>query len=289
MKKFALAAVAVAVLAGCAGMQGNRPTKSHAPVADAVIAKQNATLAANTAGKGYGPQSPRDIDASAGANAVVFAAAPAYQAMNLCNIHFHRNAEHKGGEFTQHAGNGDGNGYDSGYKYTGKLSASEMAPVGKQICHSKQGGLAASDTIELHYVYSTAPVKPGPTLGACLSDAVKNPQLRVETQVFVAVNDANALDFKHLTAHGVRNGFQQALNLPTNTGVAVQYAGSTTGPGYNEVASPLLVSWSVRPKVAKVNIETIGQWCEGNVFNEDHGHGVRNLVIEPALLSNISR
>ncbi len=29
---------------------------------------------------------------------------------------------HKGGEFTQYAGNGDGKGFQSGFKYTGKLS-----------------------------------------------------------------------------------------------------------------------------------------------------------------------
>lgn len=50
--------------------------------------------------------------------------------MNLCNIHFHKNAEHKGGEFTKYAGNGDGNGFQSGYKYSGKLSAFELESTG---------------------------------------------------------------------------------------------------------------------------------------------------------------
>ena len=54
-------------------------------------------------------------------------------AMSLCNIQFHRNAEHKAGEFADYAGNGNGEGY-----------------------------------------------QPGPTLGACLSDATMNPHLRVE-------------------------------------------------------------------------------------------------------------
>jgi len=80
---------------------------------------------------------------------------------------------------------------------------------------------------------------------------------------------------------------QQALNIPGATGTPVQYAGSTTGPGYNEKGSPFQVTWSVRPRVAKVNIETVGEWCKGNVFNEDHAHGVRNLVTNPDLLSRI--
>jgi len=111
--------------------------------------------------------------------------------------------------------------------------------------------------------------------------------VRVETQVNVLVNDDKALDFGKMTKHGKKNNIHQALNIPNNTGSPVQYAGSTTGPGYNEKGSPFQVSWSVSPKVAKVNIKTVGEWCKGNVFKEDHAHGVRNLVTNPALLSKI--
>lgn len=258
---------------------------AHGKVSDHVIAGQRDQLAKNTAGKGFGPQSPRDIDSTAGNNGRLFSAAPAATEMNLCNIHFHNSAEHKGGEFTQFAGNGDGHGYQSGYKYAGKLSAAELAP--SHACSSEHGSLSSGDTIEVHYVHSTAQIKPGPTLGSCLNDSIKNPQLRVETQVYVLVNDKSALDFGKLTKHGVKNGLHQASGIPSNTGTPVQYAGSTTGPGYNENGSPFQVTWSVRPKVAKVNIETVGDWCKGNVFNEDHAHGVRNLVTNPDLLSKI--
>lgn len=282
--KLLAVASATLLLQACSVSQ---PKDAHGPVADQVIAEQRAALAQNTQGKGFGPQSPRDIDAKTGSNPIQFNPAPAYTSMNLCNIHFHKNAEHKGGEFTQFAGNGDGHGYQSGYKYSGQLTASETQKIDAEICPSKHGGLYPGDTIELHYVHSTAQVTPGPTLGSCLSEANKNPQLRVETQVYVLVNDKNALDFNELTKHGVKNGVHQALNIPSNTGEPVQYAGSTTGPSYNEQGSPLQVSWSVRPKVAKVNIETVGQWCKGNAFNEDHAHGVRNLVMNPELLSPI--
>lgn len=256
-------------------------------VEDTIIAKQRAMLSQNTQGQGFGPQAPRDIDAVSGQNEIAFNLSPEYTKMNLCNIHFHKNAEHKGGEFTAYAGNGDGHGYQSGYKYTGSLSVAELAETHTEICPSKHGGLNPGDTIEVHYVHSSAKINPGPTLGACLSEAIKNPQLRVETQVYVLVNDKNALDFQKLAEHGVKDGFQQALNIPNNTGKPVVYTGSTTGPGYNEKGSPFQVTWSVRPKVAKVNIETVGTWCKGNVFKEDHAHGVRNLVINPSLLSEI--
>jgi hypothetical protein len=260
---------------------------ANVAVADSVIAAERAALAKNTDGLGFGPQSPRDIDTANGNNQRLFIAAPDVSKMNLCNIHFHKNAEHKGGQFTVYAGNGDGHGYQSGYKYSGKLGKNEMKPVADEICPSKHGALSVGDTIEVHYVHSTAQIKPGPTLGSCLNDAIKNPQLRVETQVYVLVNDDKALDFGKLTEHGIKNGLHQALHIPNNTGKPVQYAGSTTGPGYNEKGSPFQVTWSVRPQVAKVNIKTVGKWCQGNVFKEDHAHGVRNLVMNPALLSQI--
>ncbi len=251
------------------------------------IAKQRANLEKNTDGKGFGPQSPRDIDVKKGTNDIYFSMAPKSSKMNLCNIHFHKGAEHRGGEFSAYIGDGDGHGYGSGFKYTGKLSETESSKFDSEVCPSKHGGLEVGDTIEVHYVYSTNQIKPGETLGSCLNDSTKNPQLRVEAQVYVLVNDEKAGNFKTLTEHKVVNGKHQAINIPTNTGKAISYTGSTTGPKYNEVASPYKVTWSVRPKVAKVNIKTIKEWCEKNDFNEDHAHAVRNLVINPKLLSAI--
>lgn len=281
------------VLAVLAGVSGNLEAKEshsghHHAVSDDVIAQQRDNLKTNTANQGFGPQAPRDIDSMDGSNPVSFGVAPPYTAMNLCNIHFHKNAEHKGGEFVTYAGNGDGHGYQSGYQYSGTLTKAESTPLAHKVCPSAHGGLQAGDTIEVHYVYSSAEVKPGPTLAACMNKAIHNPQLRVEAQVYVLVNDPNALDFMTLTSHGQKNGVQQAFSIPNNTGEPVDYSGSTTGPSYNEQGSPFQVSWSVRPKVAKVNIASVGKWCEGNVFNEDHAHGVRNLVVNPKLLSKIT-
>ncbi|MFT6692801.1 MAG: hypothetical protein ACJAXH_003343 [Colwellia sp.] len=256
-------------------------------VSDNVIEKQRAMLEKNTLSKGYGPQSPRDLSAKQGNNPRIFGLAPASTKMNLCNIHMHKNAEHKGGEFTKYVGNGDSNGYQTGFAYSGKLSSNETKKINKDICPNPHGGLFPGDTIEVHYVHSTAQATPGNTLAACLDESTINPQFRVETQVFVVVNDENALDFGILTKHDVKNEKHQALNIPSNTGTPIQYVGSTTGPSYNEKGSPFQVTWSVRPEVAKVNIETVGEWCKGNAFKEDHAHGVRNLVTNPKLLSEM--
>lgn len=254
-------------------------------VSDSVIKQHRAALESNTDGKGFGPQSPRDIDQAYGSNQRSFGFAPNRGQMNLCNIHFHKNAEHKGGEFTTYAGNGDGKGADTGFVYNGKLSKAQMKPVKAKVCAAKGDALQSGDTLEVHFVYSSAQVKPGPTLGACLADSTMNPGLRVEGQVIVLANDENAHDFKDLANFENVNGYFQATNIPSNTGVPIEYLGSTTGPSYNEKASPLQVSWSVRPEVAVVDINSVGEWCNDNAFNEDHAHGVRNLVTNPKLLS----
>ena len=152
-------------------------------VSDAVISEQRANLAKNTQGKGFGPQSPRDIDSLTGTNNIAFNPAPHYSQMNLCNIHFHKNAEHKGGEFTEYAGHGDGKGNHTGYRYSGSLSKAELAPLSKPVCADDHGGLVPGDTIELHYVHTSAQVTPGPTLGSCLSESIKSVVVLVQPSI----------------------------------------------------------------------------------------------------------
>ena len=235
---------------------------------------------------GYGPQTPRDIDNLHGENKNIFSLAPDSDEMNLCNIHFHNNAEHKAKEFAIYTGEGD-HGYGGGYQcsISKTLSKTELKPTKGEICK----GLKPGDTIEVHWVHTSCDLKPGPGLGSCLSEKCANPELRVEAQVFTLVNDANALDFNTLVFDGnVEDGFNQAKNIPDNTGKPVEFMGSSTGPKYNDQqCSPLLVTWGVRPQCAKLDIHTIGKWCESNVFGEDHAHGVRKLVTNPKLLSEI--
>lgn len=142
--------------------------------------------------------------------------------------------------------------------------------------------------IEVHWVYSSCPVKPGQGLGSCLSKEC-NSALRVEAQVFVVVNDSSALDFtKFDYAGSAAAGLHQPRALPSGTGTPVVFRGSTTGPDYSEPKlSPLQVTWSVRPNCAKVDISSLHRWCQANVFAENHGHGVRPLVTSCKLLDPI--
>ena len=283
-KKYA----AAAVVAAAAAVGGYVVIAAEGPVGDDVIAEQRAALAAATDGAGFGPQSPRDLTSAAGANRRAFSVAPPVTQMTLCDIHFHENAEHRGGNFTTYAGNGDGKGYGTGFLYDGERAEAELAPLDAPIGESEHGDLVPGDTIEIHFVHSSADATLGKGLGTCLSEATGNPQLRVETVVAVLVNDPAAADFTEMAAIEEVDGLNQVPNLPADLGEPVVYTGSTTGPGYNLVASPFQVTWSVRPQVAKVDINSVGTWLSDNVFKEDHAHGVRNLVQNPDLLSEIN-
>ena len=237
--------------------------------------------------QGYGPQTPRDITSATGTNARLFTLAPDVSKMNLCNIHTHTNAEHKGPGFAVFAGAAD----DGGYKCNddGELTEAQLTdPAGDGGAFK---GAKPGDTIEVHWVHSSCDITPGPGLGSCLSDACANPQLRVEAQVFLVVNDPTALDFTSFGYEGnVVNGLHQAKAIPDDTGDPVVFQGSTTGPSYTEAkCSPLQVTWSVRPQCARVDISSLHKWAEqGNVFEETKSHGVRQLVTSPELLSPIN-
>ncbi len=159
MKSSIFVVVTTALLIPVNVLAQDTHSSGHAPVSDQIIAQQRHQLGKNTEGKGFGPQSPRDIDSANGSNNIAFNMAPAFTQMNLCNLHFHKNAEHKGGEFTQYAGNGDGHGYLSGYQYSGHLTEAELASVEREVCPGKHGSLYPGDTIEVHYVHSTAQIK----------------------------------------------------------------------------------------------------------------------------------
>lgn len=235
--------------------------------------------------QGFGPQTPRDISQTAGLNTSSVSIAPSADKLNLCNIHTHTNAEPKGPGFTVFAGDGDHGGYKC--NGTADLTEAELAEPAGSAFH----GVKPGDTIEVHWVHTSCNITPGEGLGSCLSDACANPQLRVEAQVFLVVNDPKALSFLDFDYDGnIVNGLHQAKSLPKGTGTPVTFIGSTTGPSFTQsTCSPLQVTWSVHPQCAKLDINSLNAWAEkGNVFKEDHSHGIRQLVTAPELLAPIS-
>lgn len=272
-----------------------------ATLAAATVLLPAAASAAETAsGSGpaceiAGPQTPRDISSKEGTQPATWPLASGSDQMNLCNIHFHVNAEHKGPGFSIDAGQGEHGGFKC--NETTKLTPAELKPDEAHeqghgghagACH----GVKPGDTIEVHWVFSSCAVAPGEGLGACSSPSCTNPTLRVESQVFLVVNDAasseKALKFSDFDYSGkAAHGLHQPRALPA-TSKPVVFRGSTTGPKYSEtVCSPLQATWSVRPECAKLSVASLHKWCADNVFKENHGHGVRLLVKSPARLDRI--
>ncbi|NBC22241.1 MAG: cadmium carbonic anhydrase [Gammaproteobacteria bacterium] len=232
-----------------------------------------------------GPQTPRDISNPVGVNTVRFELAPPANEMNLCNIHTHTNAEHKGPGFEVFVGGGVNGGFAC--NESDQLTAAELTdPFDGEGAYQ---GVKPGDTIEVHWVHSTCDVAPGEGLGACLTDGCSDPLLRVEAQVFLVVNDPDALDFADFAYRGDTGSLHQARALPAATGEPVVFRGSTTGPSYDQSqCSPAQVTWSVRPQCARLDISSLHRWAAGgNVFNETASHGVRQLVEAPELLAPI--
>ena len=198
--------------------------------------------------------------------------------MHLCNVHFHQFAEHKGTGFFEVAGKATTRATPAT-----RIRVQPKADGPGTACKPKGAGhgaaLAVGDTIEVHWVFTSCDVKPGPGLAGCASCA--NAQLRVEARVFYLTNDASAGAFAD------RDG---KIALPAARD-AVEYLGSTTGsdkyakPGN---CSPLPVTWNVSQACSPLSITSVGDWCaKENVYKEDHAHGVRPLVQNAKLLSPV--
>jgi hypothetical protein len=221
---------------------------------------------------GAGPQAPRDVDKVAGTNAVVFNVAPAIDAMNMCNIHFHRNAEHKAAAFSTFVEDGSNSGWACQEPAAGRLEKEHAE-------YNSCEGIAEGDTIEVHWVYTTCDtlaegVSPmGAGLNACMTATCSNPQLRVVAQVFVLQ----------------KNGELKFAEAPVSyKDPTVIYTGSTTGTSYsNTHCSPFQVTWDVKTTCSTLDIDDFSKWCADNKYNEKHAHGVRELVTSEPLLSKI--
>ncbi|MEZ4873398.1 MAG: delta-class carbonic anhydrase [Bdellovibrionales bacterium] len=75
----------------------------------------------------------------------------------MCAIFTTKQAEHKGPEFSVHAGPGEGYQCNA----TDQLTPDQLAAPAFQGCENINPG----DTIEVHWVHTSCDVEPGPGLG----------------------------------------------------------------------------------------------------------------------------
>jgi Delta carbonic anhydrase len=256
--------LSVAVLAGANG----------AARADSCLGSMtDPTASCETAG----PQSPRDIQRTAGSNPVRFAKdLLPITAMRLCDIHFHQPAEHKIPATIPAPGR------PAGFVCAGAALSDARQAVEEEPAPAVCQGVQVGDTIEVHWVYTTCNVEPAPGLDSCFSESCKNPQIRAEAQVF-RLTPPNYPTADNWAAQG----YSQRPPLAVVPGT-VEYLGSTTGDTYDDnKCSPVQVVFKVRPNCRLLTLASLNQWCANNPFNEDRAHGVRQLVELPRFLSSI--
>lgn len=226
-----------------------------------------------------GPQAPRDIDSRWGTNTTLFKTANETDKMNLCDIHYHWNTEHKSAAYSTFVE--IDNSEHSGWAIVAPASTDPVVRAENDISHLLDGdaheiGVMVGDTIEVHFVHTSCDVKyeeldPANGLGNCATSVCANPQLRVVAQVFKVVDhDADITDLDHPMRHDDRT---------------VVYTGSTTGSKYNnDHCSPYQVTWDVKKSTATIDAHGLAHWSHEH---EQHAHGVRELVGRSELLSPI--
>ena len=109
-----------------------------------------------------GPQTPRDISNGYGLNTVTFPGAPASSEMNLCNIHSHTQAEHRGPGFNIPSPSAEEPGFIC--NDTSNLTPAELAPYPGAFPGAEPG-----KTIEVHWVFTSCDASPGEGLGASVT------------------------------------------------------------------------------------------------------------------------
>ncbi|MDH5446514.1 MAG: delta-class carbonic anhydrase [Gammaproteobacteria bacterium] len=220
-----------------------------------------------------GPQAPRDIDSKWGTNKTKFRTAFKTSKMNLCDIHYHWNAEHKSAAYSTFV---DTHNDHSGWAVVEPASTDPVVRAANDIGGDHPIGVMVGDTIEVHFVHTSCNVNyedldPNNGLGNCATGVCANPQLRVVAQVFKVVDhDADVAD----------------LDQPMNHDDArVIYTGSTTGSKHNnDHCSVLQVTWDVKKTAATIDAHGLVEWSHKR---QQHAHAVRELVTRSELLSRI--
>jgi len=221
-----------------------------------------------------GPQAPRDIDSVWGTNTTQFRVTNNTNQMNLCDIHYHWNAEHKSAAYSTFVQIDDSE--HSGWAIVKPKSTNPVVRAAKDIGGDHPIGVMVGDTIEVHFVHTSCNVKyeelnPANGLNNCVTTVCANPQLRVVAQVFEVVEE-----------HGDVTSLNQPMQHDDAT---VVYTGSTTGAKYNnEHCSPFQVTWDVKKSTATIGAHDLVHWSHEH---EQHAHGVRELVTHDDLLSPI--
>ncbi|HUO86325.1 MAG TPA: delta-class carbonic anhydrase, partial [Thermoanaerobaculia bacterium] len=197
-----------------------------------------------------GPQAPRDIGRAGGTNPLPVPG-DGSRPPRLCNVHFHRPAEHAG---------------------IGACPAVRAEPASFACAAGGGEPVRPGDEIEVHWVYTSCPATAERRggLADCVCEGPAEMELMVFGQEYAMTTDGDG-------------GAERELREPS--GDLARYAGSTTGPGWSDGSagdprpcSPARVEWAVARQCRALTLSALDAWCATNEWNEDHAHGVRQVI-----------
>ena len=254
-----IAAALVAVLGACDGT-GEAPGGTE-PATPAPSADTSAAVC--------GPQTPRDIGVAGGTNEVPVPG-DGTRPPRLCNVHFHQPAEHAGIAECPAVG-----------PEAGAAAAGVCEPEGT----GEHRPVRVGDEIEAHWVYTSCPAPPEPRPG--LDNCVCGSQEGPDPMVLMV------LARKYVVAPDGSGGAADRLIEPA--GDLARFGGSTTGPSFSggdpddpRPCSPARVQWAVDRQCRALGLSALGEWCRTNPWDEDHAHGIREVVVREDWLSPYS-
>lgn len=235
-----------------------------------------------------GPQSPRDVTGVDGSNPYKVEGlqrTTSTEGMRICNVHFHRFAEHRSeGQYD----------VDKGREGWACRSAGASSGDG-QAAPDENGGLDEQapahdgDTVEVHWAYTTCPQQ---LIDEQIAAALEKDPKAITGLAPCACPGAEIVFEARIFRISKDSGLDTLSNTPPPpTGELARYFGSTTGAVYNGTCSPIQSGWRVDRSCGELKLSALEAWLQDPrgaiLFNESKPHGVRELVTDPKILSRL--
>jgi hypothetical protein len=235
-----------------------------------------------------GPQTPRDVSGPDGSNSYKVEGlqrTTSTEGMRVCNVRFHRFAEHRSqGQYDVDKGR-DGWACRSADASSGDLQAAPGEDGGLD----EEALVRDGDTVEVQWAHTTCPQE---LIDEAIAAALEKDPMASTGLAPCACPGAEIVFEARVFRISKDSGLDTLTNTPPPpTGELARYFGSTTGTLYDGKCSPIQSGWRVDRSCGELKLSALEGWLQdprgAKRFNESRPHGVRELVTDPKLLSRL--
>jgi hypothetical protein len=233
-----------------------------------------------------GPQTPRDVTGVDGTNSYKVEGlqrTTSTEGMRICNVHFHRFAEHRSqGQYDVDRGR---EGWAC--RRADATSDDGQGAPGEDGGLDEQAPVQDGDTIEVHWAHTSCPQE---LIDESIAAALEKDPKAITGLAPCACPGAEIVFEARVFRVSKDSGLDTLTNTPPPpTGELARFFGSTTGAVYNGKCSPIQSGWRVDKSCGELRLSALEAWLQdprgARLFNESHPHPVRELVTDPKLLS----